>query len=648
MATLLRERYELLEVAGQGGEGRVLRALDHQHDRIVALKVRQVTSGSRPGGAPVRGPDPAGPAAPSEPAPGAGGLLRGRPVRHRHGLGRGHGPLEARAGRGPARSGAVAGDALAGRRGRGADPPAHPGPAGRARRREAGQPDPHPGGTGHPGRLRPLVGAPLAATARRDPGLRRPGAGGERPRPAGRATSTRSPPPPSPSSPVGRRPGSALRGTASTRPRRPSWRTPSGRAWRPTRCTGRRPPGELVERLRAGWGATLPTGVLTFCLTEVDDSTAKWDAHPEEMARGPGRPRPADRHRGRSGAGGRFLTSNGDGDATVSVFTAPGAAVAAALDLTRADVDRAGRRRGPSVTGGTAHGRGGAAGCRLRRADAEPGGPPARPGGWRAGAPLAGHRRRSSGDHLPPGASLVDLGPHRLHERQRPRTGLRPRRPGHRDPARHVGVPLSGPAAVRARRTPSASSGGRSWWPSWSTLAPTVPLRGRRRRPRGSGKSSLLRAGLAPAVGGADVVTPGAIPWPSLDEVADGPRLLVVDQFEEVFTLCGDEAERTVFLDRAAWPARARWCSASAPTSTRAAPGTPAWPRPSPAPSSARPDERRRAAEGDHRAGATRPGCGSSPGSSSVLVGEVGGEPGALPLLVARTAGTWEPGRTGR
>jgi serine/threonine protein kinase len=39
---LLRERYEPLGVVGRGGEGEVIRALDHLHGRRVALKVRAV------------------------------------------------------------------------------------------------------------------------------------------------------------------------------------------------------------------------------------------------------------------------------------------------------------------------------------------------------------------------------------------------------------------------------------------------------------------------------------------------------------------------------------------------------------------------------------------------------------------------------
>ena len=45
----------------------------------------------------------------------------------------------------------------------------------------------------------------------------------------------------------------------------------------------RRPatPGELIERLRAGWAEGLPTGVVTFCLSDIDGSSEMWSADPE-------------------------------------------------------------------------------------------------------------------------------------------------------------------------------------------------------------------------------------------------------------------------------------------------------------------------------------------------------------------------------
>jgi WD40 repeat protein/energy-coupling factor transporter ATP-binding protein EcfA2 len=82
--------------------------------------------------------------------------------------------------------------------------------------------------------------------------------------------------------------------------------------------------------------------------------------------------------------------------------------------------------------------------------------------------------------------------------------------------------------------------------------------------PSGSGKSSLVRAGILPRL--RTLAAPGAEPWristmvPGSDPLAAlsalklevekaPPILLIVDQFEEVFTLCDKEADRCQFVD---------------------------------------------------------------------------------------------------
>ena len=80
--------------------------------------------------------------------------------------------------------------------------------------------------------------------------------------------------------------------------------------------------------------------------------------------------------------------------------------------------------------------------------------------------------------------------------------------------------------------------------------------------PSGSGKSSLLRAGLMHALGSGalpgsgrwacSVIRPGDRPLDALAHALDEKReqsMLAVDQFEEVFTACSDVTERAAFLD---------------------------------------------------------------------------------------------------
>ncbi|GGQ84565.1 hypothetical protein GCM10010195_45350 [Kitasatospora griseola] len=79
--------------------------------------------------------------------------------------------------------------------------------------------------------------------------------------------------------------------------------------------------------------------------------------------------------------------------------------------------------------------------------------------------------------------------------------------------------------------------------------------------PSGAGKSSLLRAGLVPALRrgalpglgtvDAEVFSPTAEPLARLSALAGGVcPVWIVDQAEELFTLCADPGERRAFLDR--------------------------------------------------------------------------------------------------
>jgi WD40 repeat protein/DNA-binding SARP family transcriptional activator len=174
--------------------------------------------------------------------------------------------------------------------------------------------------------------------------------------------------------------------------------------------------------------------------------------------------------------------------------------------------------------------------------------------------------------------------------------------------------------------------------------------------PSGSGKSSLVRAGVAASLRregrSVSVITPGAHPMAALADLGGlrSDAVLVVDQLEEVVTVCTDAAEREAFLDALVERADAGVNTVLALRADRlgllsahqrfarvlerglhllGGMGE---------------DDLRSAIEGPAR----QAGLLLEPGLVDLLVHEVAGEPGALPLLSHALAQTWErrEGRT--
>lgn len=121
--------------------------------------------------------------------------------------------------------------------------------------------------------------------------------------------------------------------------------------------------------------------------------------------------------------------------------------------------------------------------------------------------------------------------------------------------------------------------------------------------PSGTGKSSLLGAGLLSALAEGRLPVPGSALWPRVmitpgshplqtlraalatlatvqTAALDTRFVVVIDQLEEMFTLCESETERSEFFDEIgtlaadAGPGAPWWCSACGPTSTRGPPRT--------------------------------------------------------------------------
>ena len=187
--------------------------------------------------------------------------------------------------------------------------------------------------------------------------------------------------------------------------------------------------------------------------------------------------------------------------------------------------------------------------------------------------------------------------------------------------------------------------------------------------PSGSGKSSVVRAGLLPALAagvlpGSDgwtqvLIRPGDRPARELRRAtagldADRRAVIAVDQFEEAFTACRDEQERDAFvaaLLQLAQDARRR---AVVVLALRAD----FYARCAAYPELARlvgannvivgPMSPRRGASRDRAAGRARRDCASTPTLDDALIADVEGQPGALPLLSTALLELWQLRRGGR
>jgi class 3 adenylate cyclase/WD40 repeat protein/tRNA A-37 threonylcarbamoyl transferase component Bud32 len=316
----------------------------------------------------------------------------------------------------------------------------------------------------------------------------------------------------------------------------------------------RRPqtPGELVERLRVGWAAALPTGVVTFCFSDIEGSTALWEADPVAMAEA------LVRHDELitdcvEARGGRLIESMGEGDSTVSVFDSAPAALEAALAATRALAAE------PWPGGFRIAVRFGLHTGEAEQRAAHYVGPNVNLAARLRGQADGGQIFVSSvtadliPEHLPEGCELVDLGPHRLKGVSAPERIHALKGPGVSTPLPATHCPYRGLLAFEAEDRDFFVGREEVVQEIIGGLAPgrLLAIVGT----SGCGKSSVLRAGVMAAVRAGEVdgvrravlMTPGSVPRV---DIADAPDVLVVvDQFEELFTLCDDPAVRDAFID---------------------------------------------------------------------------------------------------
>ena len=252
--------------------------------------------------------------------------------------------------------------------------------------------------------------------------------------------------------------------------------------------------------------------------------------------------------------------------------------------------------------------------------------------------------------HLPAGCELVDLGPHRLRGLRAPERIHALKGPGISAPLPAGESPYRGLLAFEPDDRRFFFGREEVVEEILARLAPgrLLAVIGA----SGSGKSSVLRAGvvgaaLAGEVEGlerARILTPGAEPRL---EVADDPReLVVVDQFEELYTLCEDPgAPRRLHRPTARAVLSGRDRRARRPVREVE--------RPRGVARAVADNQVLLGAMGDESSSARSPsphgwpGLRLEPGLVELILRDVAREPGALPLLSHALRVTWEQ-RDGR
>jgi WD40 repeat protein len=292
-------------------------------------------------------------------------------------------------------------------------------------------------------------------------------------------------------------------------------------------------PGEFIEELRSGWDSQpFATGVVSFVATELVGDNQLWEEAPERAAAlltayAAIVDRVVEDH------GGRRIGDAPGIDTSLSEFVRADDALSASIALQHELAGQSLPVRCAMHTGEISVVEGRLSGPTVRRAVALCG----------LGEPgqvlLTSASARLVAGTVPAGTRLLDLGAHRLDGIAEPVNIVAVDAPGLVVPPDPNQSPYPGLGAFQVDDQDLFFGRESVVDTILSKIGPgrVVAVVGA----SGSGKSSIVRAGVMPRLHNPVLVTPGDDPEQALARasVSDGP--LIVDQCEELFTLCADE-----------------------------------------------------------------------------------------------------------